>query len=267
MIGRLWPAWILGAVAAVPLALPSSAPAAAEGFSDEAVDKAIKAAKAWIWSQYLPEQGHWKEPARPANPRQHSYHGGYTALACYGLLAAGESYQEPRMKRALGWLAGVKMNATYCLGVRAQVWTYLPRAQGRHLLAKDAKQLIDSICRPSAPPVSLRRNPRYGSYTYLSNGTIGRGGDHSNTQFGILGVWAAARHHLEVPSWYWKLVYRHFEFTQNADGGWSYSYITARGKPAAPSKGTMTAAGLDSMFVAFDNLNVGAFVKCGRNPV
>ncbi len=244
------------------------------GFSDqavvralEAVEKAIEAAKQHIWSRYLPERGRWQEPAAPADPKERSYRGGYTSLACYALLAAGESHQDPRMKRALKWLAGVKMNATYCLGLRAQVWTYLPRQKGRALLARDAKQLIDSICRPTnGGRFSIKSNPCYGTYTYISNGTISGGGDHSNTQFGVLGVWAAAREHMEVPSWYWQLVYKHFEYTQNHDGGWSYGYAGEGDPRAVRSTGTMTGAGLASTFVAFDNLYADKFTKCGRNP-
>jgi hypothetical protein len=229
-------------------------------FSDEAVERAIDKAKAYLWSLYLPRKGHW--------PVRENYEGGHTALASLALLSAGQSYQDARMEKALRWLAGVETDRTYVLGLRAQVWSKLPHKDGRRLLAKDARQLIDSICRPKAPPVSLRRNPSYGSYGYGSPGKITGGGDHSNTQFGILGVWAAASRNLEVPSWYWQLVYRHFDKVQNPDGGWGYGGHRYGGNPVgSPSKATMTAAGLASTFVAIDNIDTSKFTKCGQNPL
>ena len=268
MFGRLGRCGMAGFMGLAAL-LIGAAPASAEvpGFSDEGVQKAIEAAKDKLWQMYQEDQGHWPEPNRPPDPKVKSYRGGYTALACYGLLAAGESPQDPRMKRALQWLSKEDMNATYCLGLRAQVWTFLPPSQGRALLAKDAKQLMDSIARPKLPPVDFNRNPRYGSYGYVSAGEITPGGDHSNSQFGVLGVWAAARENMEVPSWYWQLVYRHWEHTQNADGGWGYNYVATKDRGKDPSKGTMTAAGLASLFVAFDNLYADKFTTCGRNSV
>ena len=266
---RRW-GWLVVLACFWGLAGPVEARAQAKrsiAFSDEAVERAIKRAKDFLWSMYDEKTGHWPEPPMPKDfPRQRSYHGGYTALACYALLAAGESYQEPRLKRAMKWLATVPMNATYCLALRCQVWTYLPREMGkRALLRKDATQLINSICQPKRPPVDLKANPRYGTYTYVSSGVPGTGGDHSNTQFGILGVWAAAREHLEVPQKYWRLVYKHFEAVQNRDGGWGYGY--SFGGRTKGSKATMTAAGLASMFVAFDNLHATSFTRCGQNPV
>ncbi|KKK71522.1 hypothetical protein LCGC14_2913080, partial [marine sediment metagenome] len=152
-----------GAVLAVMLAwsVPARAQRTAIPFSDQAVEKAIEDAKEYLWSQYVEKLGHWAEPPPPDNPRTRSYVGGYTALACYGLLAAGESYREPRMKRALKWLAKVPMNATYCLGLRSQVWTFLPRKRMRPLLARDARQLVNSICRPSGRVSrQMKFNPR-----------------------------------------------------------------------------------------------------------
>src|SRR5207248_1407816 len=46
-------------------------------------------------------------------------------------------------------------------------------------------------------------------------------GDNSNTQFGLLALWAARRH--DVPSEVALLMaQQRFQATQNADGGWGY---------------------------------------------
>ena len=265
--------WALGwLVTAAVLVAPASGWAQRKRipFSDEAMEKAIEKAKKFLWSQYIEKEGHWKEPPLPdpndpKNANKHNYHGGYTSLACLALLSENpKCYNDKRMKRALEFLAGVKMNATYCLGLRAQIWSILPRKMSRALLKKDADQLVASICQPK-PGQKIGSDPtvfkRYGTYTYLSTGKIGPGGDHSNTQFGILGVWAAARHNIEVPQKYWELVFRHYVAVQNPEGGWGYS-------PAGGgTSNTMTAAGLASMYVAFDNVYQDQFLKCGTNPV
>jgi hypothetical protein len=63
-----------------------------------------------------------------------------------------------------------------------------------------------------------------------------RGEDNSNTQFALLGLWAARRH--DVPTEYsLQLAQRRFAKHQNEDGGWGY--LTYR-----KTKDTMTCAGL-----------------------
>jgi hypothetical protein len=64
--------------------------------------------------------------------------------------------------------------------------------------------------------------------------------DNSNTQFGILGMWAAARHHIPCERTLAMLVKR-FRTSQNADGSWGYRYRNGGGEAGS---GAMNAAGL-----------------------
>jgi hypothetical protein len=68
--------------------------------------------------------------------------------------------------------------------------------------------------------------------------------DNSNTQFALLGLWAARRH--DVPlSRTLKLIVRRFETSQNPNGSWGYNY-----RPNPPQEGpAMTAVGLIGMAV------------------
>jgi len=86
-------------------------------------------------------------------------------------------------------------------------------------------------------------------------------GDNSNSQYGLLGVWAGAKAHLEVPKQYWQLVMQYWVSSQNPDGGWAY-----RSRNPGDSYASMTVAGLASLYVCVDNLLVGRFAKCGVNP-
>lgn len=66
------------------------------------------------------------------------------------------------------------------------------------------------------------------------------GGDNSNTQFAVLGLWAARRYDIPLDRSLALMVMR-FQTSQNVDGSWSYHYKFNGG--ASPSA-TMTGAGL-----------------------
>lgn len=68
------------------------------------------------------------------------------------------------------------------------------------------------------------------------------GGDNSNTQFAILGLWVARRHGVPVDQAL-ALTAKRFRAGQNADGGWGY---LSSGSPSGvtPSTASMTCAGL-----------------------
>jgi len=111
-------------------------------FSDEAVAKAIDRAKKHLWSLYRddPRQAPWPDQRTQRDGDKivpYGNYGGRSALAMYALLASGEKYTDPRMKRAIEWLAGIDTKGTYTLGVRMQVWTFLPEQIARPLLIRD----------------------------------------------------------------------------------------------------------------------------------
>ncbi len=208
-------------------------------FSDTAVAGAISKAIDYLWSKQRAD-GSW---VPYGGTDQYPY--GPGALSIYALLAADESAQDPRMIKALDWLARGKTTKTYVLGLRSSVWHLANRKTNgkyRNLLKKD----VDTIIRSTAD----------GSYGYNCRGDGKSRGDNSNSQFGLLGVWAGARDGLEVPIQYWWKVMRHWLDTQQDDGGWTYR------REEVDSTNTMTAAGLASMFVCFDNIFAASFKRC-----
>ncbi|HEX8914589.1 MAG TPA: DUF4159 domain-containing protein, partial [Humisphaera sp.] len=84
---------------------------------------------------------------------------------------------------------------------------------------------------------------------------IGRPYDNSNSQFGVMGVWAAAEAGIEVPLAYWETVGKHWRRDQSADGRWAYTRQQQGGTPS------MTLAGVASAMVAHDNLHAAEFVN------
>jgi hypothetical protein len=66
--------------------------------------------------------------------------------------------------------------------------------------------------------------------------------DNSNTQFALLGLWAARRHDVPIERTL-RLAVQRFETSQNSDGSWNYNFQLGRGVPR-PRQRAMTAVGL-----------------------
>ncbi|MCE5277024.1 MAG: DUF4159 domain-containing protein [Planctomycetaceae bacterium] len=194
-------------------------------FSDENVAKAIKSAIDFLYSAQNAD-GSW--------PAHGQFKTGPTAMATYALLSAGINPQEERLKKALEWLKANDSTHTYDLGLRCYAWHLANNStlgRYREQLMKEAALLVASTAT--------------GSYGYTSDGKPA-GGDHSNSQYGLLGVWAAAADGIDISPDYWNKVLKHWVGAQCDDGGWQYS-----GK-AAVGKNTMTVAGIATLYICYD---------------
>jgi hypothetical protein len=204
-------------------------------FSDQAVGEAIKKGADYLWSRQKPN-GSW--PPFGSDPKANTYNpAGPTALAVYALLESGVAPQDPRMVKALDWLAAQTSDKTYTLGIRCNVWLAAnkkTRAKYYNQLAQDANQLVEST--------------KDGSYNYFSKGDHQSSGDNSNSQYGLLGTWAGEMGGVEIRKEYWDLVLKYWIVSQTPDGGWSYNRTNPGTRP------TMVAAGVASLFVCYDNL-------------
>jgi len=229
---------------------------AAEPIDDARIEGAIRKAKEFLWSIWDEQEGHWPERGTPGLRRGSGEivnYGGRTALCAYALLAAGERYQERRMRRTLEWLRKVPMHGVYAVALRANVWGQIP---GGGPYRRELKRDLSWLVRAARPD---------GSYTYTAAaGPEAAAGapalqafDNSNSQMAVLGVWSAAQAGLPVPKEFWQRVENHWRRQQNADGGWGYG---GRGG-LSRSYASMTAAGLATMFITFDNLHFQEFVE------
>ncbi|MBN1553862.1 MAG: DUF4159 domain-containing protein [Phycisphaerae bacterium] len=231
-----------------------SAAPGAEEFSDPAIARAIERGKAFLWSQQQPDGG-WKPYGDPGE-KDHAYNyhpTGPGALAMYALLACDADPQEPRMRRALQWLAKFNAQRTYSLGARCCAW----------LLAnqKTNKQYLPNL--KAEARLLMMGGLRDGGYNYYAkrNHMGNPGGisriDNSCSQFGLLGVWSASLGDVQVPKKYWKQVLGHWLKGQTFDGGWDYL-----NNPNGQCTPTMTVSGIASLFVCVDNLMAERYVDC-----
>ena len=196
------------------------APTGAFAADEDEIVAAVRAMRQYLHSKQNQANGGWEQAY--GNTGQA---GGETALVTLALLLSGEPMQHPHVDRAIEFLDRIPMRGTYAVGLRSSVWAQLPDEYQVNLL-RDMRWLLaadDGHARYSYQPKPERF-------------------DHSATQYGVLGLWEAAKRGGPVPDRTWDQLQRHFLAVQNPDGGWGY-------QPGHPSTGSMTAAGLTVLLV------------------
>ena len=233
----------------------------ARAVTPQQVDKAIKRGVEWFYSTQN-EKGNWetapaagrdaqKEPANPASGQW----GGYSSLATYALLDAGESWKDKRVRDALEWLNKAPMTGTYAVAIRSQVWQYLPQTKGvKEAAQRDCGMLLSGM---------KSKGDARGMWAYFVSDAAHPRYDHSTSQIALLGVWAANQAGREVPTAFWKESENAWKGHQNADGGWSYIY-KGEGEQGT-SKMSMTLAGVATLFIAQDYVHSNDGINCGGN--
>jgi hypothetical protein len=87
-------------------------------------------------------------------------------------------------------------------------------------------------------------------------------GDHSNTQFAVLGLLFAEHSGFQIPKKTWSLLRQHYIDFQNQDGGWSYGPDYAR----KGSYANMTLASTISLAICEEMLFAGEHRQCVAPP-
>jgi hypothetical protein len=211
------------------------------------VENAIQRGIKYLYSAQV--AGLW-DPANPAKAVKPLHWGGETALATYALLAAGQSRQDPKLAKALEFSTSVRMEGIYALGLRAQIWHYLPMTpEVKAGVRKDGDLLVASLKDSGAAR---------GMFNYPVNDKAARY-DHSVSQYGVLGLWAVAQLGYEVPTLDWKMIDQAWRAHQDSSGGWEYM----QGRKDA--RASMTAAGVATLFITQDYLNLGRGSDCIGN--
>ena len=184
-------------------------------------------------------------------------YGGYSALAAYALLSAGEKPTDPRMVRALNFLKRTDTTGTYALGVRCQVWHLAPSEESRKWATSDSARLLQGMGKDG---------DALGMWDYVSGsyGAKNRGTrvDHSASQYGVLGLWAVSQEGVPLPPSLWPTLDRQWRSQQNEDGGWAYT-----GDKGGSSTASMTAAGVASLFITQDMIGPAPGPWCRGNMV
>ena len=175
--------------------------------------------------------------------------GGLNALVVYSLLAAGRELQDPRLDpRAPGMRAmldRVKTSsldgdrAVYSRSLRLQCLAFANRPEDRATLEADTRWLLRAHIEGAFGYQDAKPGQTKDTLQW----------DTSNSQYGLLGIWAASMAGIDTPATFWTMVEQHWLATQDIrTGGWGY--------PRAEStiRGSMTAAGVNALLVAGDQL-------------
>ena len=174
---------------------------------------------------------------------------GATALALYTFVAAGVSVDEPPAAKALDWL----LNNPIAWGRRGDYDTY-----EISLVAVAMSYAIPQMKPGGARDRAVTTLQR--AADWLSNAQAKGGGwsystkngshDHSNTQFAILGLRAAANAGAKVKKEVWEREVNHYKTSQLKDGGWAYHTCYKDLAGTGRSTSTMTAAGVMGLAMA-----------------
>ena len=232
-------------------------PAAADGITDEQIGRAIQKGVNHLLSRFDNV-----EHTLGGIDTGAADGGGQNALAVYALMQAGQAINDERLN-----VRGVYMNKvieamkesrlrrghaqTYATGIRATALALFNRPQDRAVLKQDVAALLQSHTQGA---YHYTIDPNRSRHKYKQSW------DNSNSQYGLLGVWAGAEAAVEVPQGYWAAVEQHWIEQQLPDGQWSYA--GERG-----GRITMTSAGIASLFVTHDWLDAPKFGRVvGREP-
>ncbi|MCE5278632.1 MAG: DUF4159 domain-containing protein [Planctomycetaceae bacterium] len=236
--------------AAACLMLLALAASPAEGdvappLSPRAIDRAMAAGSAYLASQ-ISATGMCRDEFPPGNPR----HGGKTGIVVYAMLSAAADAKASPLREALEWLTAAELNGTYAVAMRACALAQLKGKEPHPQLSKDVAWLIAAAGAD-------------GSYTYTSKDGAATADsaayDNSNSQAAVMAVAAGQHRGLGVPVDYWQKVERHWLRQQQVDGGWGYVVRGGAGRPQ--TYGSMTAAGLASLYACFDVLHRQEYLR------
>ncbi len=176
----------------------------------EPVVRAIRAGVRFLEQQQRPD-GSWPDVEGEARS-------GTTSLVTLALLAAGEKVDSAAVRKALEFLRRFtpeNLKSTYAIGLQTMVFAAAEPERDRPRIAANVEWLERAQIKPGD------RVPWPGTWTY-SQAKL-QAGDHSNTQYALLGLNAASEVGVAVEPVVWELSRAHFERFQNRDGGWAYT--------------------------------------------
>ncbi len=272
-----------GAPAGAPPAAPAPAPQGPREKDDpypaelrERVNRAVDQGVAHLFEKQRPD-GSWAA----AGAELGAYPLGVTALSTLACLMGGAPGDDPRIEKAFGYMRTLALDRTYSVAV------LLLALHARYAGPGDAfaEDGTDAYGNPvPKDPCLTKMNPadralmekgvafllqhqNAGSWRYPAGGS-----DLSNTQYALLGLWAAARCGAKIPQEVWFSALEHLLTLQERTGPETVLRTTeahgeyrvvvtekarARGfryRPEDPVTGSMTSAGMAGLTICQDEL-------------
>lgn len=186
--------------------------------------------------------------------------GGKTALALLALLNCGKTAKDPTVSLGLKFLRGIAPDKTYVCALQILAYAEANLPEDRLRIKDNVAWLLQA------------RVYRGGEFIGWSYGhKPGIIADNSNTQYAVLGLWAAKQAGIEVKDEVFKEIQHYYKSHQEGNGGWNYAVGAKLGILNSVSM-TMTSAGLCGLLISGMELNVrrevlnldGAATNCGK---
>ena len=224
----------------------------------------------WTYQRAAEAVGRQRQAGEGADD---DYTGGLTALALYALAASGVPASDPAIARGVEWteenlrpFSTEGTVGTYSASLLILALTRIDAKEHRRRIHKLATRLVSGQLPNGMWTYLLSRkttaSPAAGGGRRQGSPAMG---DNSNSQFAVLGLWAAkVLTRFPVPQKTWTRVRKLYERAQHEDGRWAYTEATtAQGarvmRPGMTAvRPTMTAAGLVSYVCATAALRGGA---------
>jgi len=245
-------AWVAGwlVVLMVPSAVLAARPLPKRaGVTDEAVRKAIEKGIRYLIKQQQPD-GSWRE--KKHNHAQQAC--GHSELALLTLIYTGEHPNREYVSNALDAVVARPLDYTYAICCRVMALAHV-----QNKLIGKKRDLVRAALQRDVKWIVSTQGPKGGwGYTGMSGGRSSRVyEDLSNSQLVILALREAGLAGIEIPRRTWQRAQTRYFQSQHTDGSWSYI-----DRADAEGYGSMTAAGLATIFITLDNLDVASGCPC-----
>ena len=240
---------ILGLVVLAAASAAGAADAKKGGVTDAAVREAIERGIKYIVGQQQAD-GTWKE--KKQNHAQQDC--GHSELSLLTLIFTGEHPNREYVSKALDAVMDRTLDYTYAIAVRAMA---LAHVQNKLVGAK--RDAVRKALKRDVQWLVTTQGPK-GGWGYTGGGgdkPSARYEDLSVTQMVVLALREASMAGVEIPASTWQRVQAKYFRCQQKDGSWSY--IEGDGDEGY---GSLTAAGLASVFIVLDNLDVASGCPC-----
>ncbi|WP_439620960.1 DUF4159 domain-containing protein [Gemmata sp.] len=238
----------LGLVAGLPATAAAAAPPKAEEELVDKVRKSIDSGVRYLKSQQNP-QGNWEGLVIGFLA---DMEGGSTALVTLALLNCGVPPDDPAVKRAIDYLRKLTETPkkTYVVALCNLVFAEVRDPKDRPLVQKNADWLVRSGL-GWKPDADGRVAGELNGWSYPQNQIA----DNSNTQYALLGLYAAKQAGAKLHESVWAGVQKYYSSSQipvtPTTGAWPYYNARDAGGRAADTPSiSMTVAGVCGLLIA-----------------